>query len=199
MAAIPTTLPLPACLPCVQRTPCSTTPPASCTTWTPAFGRSSRSCIASASPKVGWQECLGGQGAAGCCRSRLSASRACRLPRIPTRHRPAPNPLHQTGADILDLGSSWVSHLPAEKKFGRVVGHGMNAAELARNPQLDEFFVRNLNESPRCASDRRGSSRLALVLCRSSSSRVVPGCGNQRLGCPLSQHLQRLGDRRREL
>ncbi len=34
----------------------------------------------------------------------------------------------------------------------RVVGHGMNAAELARNPQLDEFFVRNLNTDPKFAA-----------------------------------------------
>jgi hypothetical protein len=30
----------------------------------------------------------------------------------------------------------------------RVVGHGMNAAELARNPRLDTFFVRDLNAQP---------------------------------------------------
>jgi hypothetical protein len=31
------------------------------------------------------------------------------------------------GAAVLDLGSSWVSHLPPEKRYARVVGHGMNA------------------------------------------------------------------------
>lgn len=46
------------------------------------------------------------------------------------------------GAAVLDLCSSWISHLPLEQRYGRVVGHGMNAAELARNPQLTEFFVR---------------------------------------------------------
>ena len=30
----------------------------------------------------------------------------------------------------------------------QVVGHGMNAPELARNPRLDSFFVRNLNREP---------------------------------------------------
>lgn len=40
------------------------------------------------------------------------------------------------GGDVLDLCSSWVSHLPPERKYGRVVGHGMNAAELGRNAQL---------------------------------------------------------------
>ncbi|GFH14123.1 methyltransferase, partial [Haematococcus lacustris] len=50
---------------------------------------------------------------------------------------------------VLDLCSSWVSHLPDEVSYARVVGHGMNAAELARNPRLDTFFVRNLNTEPR--------------------------------------------------
>jgi len=31
------------------------------------------------------------------------------------------------GAAVLDLMSSWVSHLPPEKRYSRVMGHGMNA------------------------------------------------------------------------
>ena len=46
---------------------------------------------------------------------------------------------------ILDLMSSWISHLPPEINFSRVVGHGMNEAELRENPQLTEYFVQNLN------------------------------------------------------
>ncbi|MEW5306001.1 MAG: hypothetical protein WDW36_008507 [Sanguina aurantia] len=53
------------------------------------------------------------------------------------------------GGDVLDLMSSWVSHLPQEVQYGRVVGHGLNAQELARNPAFKgEFFVRNLNQEP---------------------------------------------------
>ncbi|KTG08195.1 methyltransferase type 11 [Haloprofundus marisrubri] len=48
----------------------------------------------------------------------------------------------------LDLMSSWVSHLPDDVDYERVVGHGLNRAELAENPRLDEFFVGNLNETP---------------------------------------------------
>ena len=33
------------------------------------------------------------------------------------------------GAAVLDLMSSWVSHLPPERRYSKVVGHGMNAAE----------------------------------------------------------------------
>ncbi len=50
---------------------------------------------------------------------------------------------------ILDLMSSWVSHLPNELEPRRVVGHGMNRTELAANPRLSEFFVQNLNQDPR--------------------------------------------------
>lgn len=51
------------------------------------------------------------------------------------------------GCAVLDLASSWASHLPPAQ-YARVVGHGLNAAELARNPRLDASFVRNLNEAP---------------------------------------------------
>ncbi len=49
---------------------------------------------------------------------------------------------------ILDLMSSWVSHLPPEMLFVHVEGHGMNREELAANPRLDHFFVQNLNQNP---------------------------------------------------
>ena len=48
---------------------------------------------------------------------------------------------------VLDLMSSWVSHLPEEIEFEHVEGHGLNAEELARNPRLDRYFVQNLNEN----------------------------------------------------
>ncbi|KAL5728833.1 hypothetical protein ACHQM5_001869 [Ranunculus cassubicifolius] len=48
--------------------------------------------------------------------------------------------------EILDLMSSWVSHLPSEVKYSKVVGHGLNAQELAKNPRLDYFFVKDLNK-----------------------------------------------------
>ena len=46
---------------------------------------------------------------------------------------------------ILDLMSSWVSHLPPEMQWSAVVGHGMNAQELAANPRLTRWFVQDLN------------------------------------------------------
>ncbi len=52
------------------------------------------------------------------------------------------------GADVLDLMSSWVSHLPDDVALGRVAGLGMNAEELRANPRLDEWCVRDLNATP---------------------------------------------------
>ena len=46
---------------------------------------------------------------------------------------------------LLDLMSSWVSHLPSDRTYAAVVGHGMNAEELAANPRLDRWFVQDLN------------------------------------------------------
>lgn len=48
---------------------------------------------------------------------------------------------------ILDLMSSWVSHLPPEIQFSHVEGHGMNQEELAKNSQLDHYFVQDLNQN----------------------------------------------------
>ena len=47
---------------------------------------------------------------------------------------------------IFDMMSSWVSHLPEDLEFEWVEGHGMNEAELARNPRLSHYFVQNLNQ-----------------------------------------------------
>eukprot|EP00892_Ulva_mutabilis_P006152 jgi/Ulvmu1/3909/UM018_0131.1 len=52
------------------------------------------------------------------------------------------------GAAVLDLMSSWVSHLPRERCFGTVYGHGMNQKELLANDQLDEVFMADLNRDP---------------------------------------------------
>src|SRR5262245_20823090 len=45
------------------------------------------------------------------------------------------------GGRILDLMSSWVSHLPEPLPYAAVTGLGMNEEELARNPQLSAFVV----------------------------------------------------------
>lgn len=52
------------------------------------------------------------------------------------------------GGAVLDLMSSWISHLPQEVEYGRVVGLGMNEVELKENPRLDKYAVQNLNRNP---------------------------------------------------
>ena len=52
------------------------------------------------------------------------------------------------GGTILDLMSSWISHLPDEVAYAGVIGHGLNAQELAANPRLTRRFVQDLNADP---------------------------------------------------
>src|SRR5258706_8125280 len=52
------------------------------------------------------------------------------------------------GGVLLDLMSSWVSHLPPEIQYAEVIGLGMNATELAANQRLARWFVQNLNREP---------------------------------------------------
>lgn len=55
--------------------------------------------------------------------------------------------LPQNGA-LLDLMSSWRSHLAPELRPRRVVGLGLNRAEMEDNPALDEVVVKNINRDP---------------------------------------------------
>jgi len=74
-----------------------------------------------------------------------------RLTSLSARLRAAP--------DVLDLCSSWTSHLPTElyptapeaaaAAATRVVGLGMNMAELVANKQLTERVVQDLNRRPK--------------------------------------------------
>ncbi len=69
--------------------------------------------------------------------------------------------LLEPGAAVLDLMSSWVSHLPPAQRLGEVVGHGMNAEELAANPRLTRWWVQDLNRDTRLPLDN-GSFDAAL-------------------------------------
>jgi hypothetical protein len=53
------------------------------------------------------------------------------------------------GGVVLDLMSSWVSHLPPDVAYAEVIGLGMNPEELAANPRLARHFVQNLNREPK--------------------------------------------------
>ncbi|KAK9823594.1 hypothetical protein WJX72_004112 [[Myrmecia] bisecta] len=49
---------------------------------------------------------------------------------------------------VLDLCSSWDSHLPAQLQLSHVAGHGMNEAELFANQRLDHYFIQDFNKDP---------------------------------------------------
>jgi len=57
------------------------------------------------------------------------------------------------GGAILDLMSSWKSHLPETAAPRRVAGLGMNEAEMRENDQLDEYHVHDVNSEPRLPFD----------------------------------------------
>jgi SAM-dependent methyltransferase len=57
------------------------------------------------------------------------------------------------GGAILDLMSSWVSHLPNDVAYSRVVGLGMNESELRANTRLQASIVQNLNHEPHLPFD----------------------------------------------
>lgn len=61
--------------------------------------------------------------------------------------------LFPAGGTILDLMSSWISHLPREVAYKEVIGHGMNELELKANPRLSRFFLQDLNDTPKLPLD----------------------------------------------
>tara|TARA_B100000029_G_scaffold475393_1_gene518597 strand:- start:417 stop:1061 length:645 start_codon:yes stop_codon:yes gene_type:complete len=58
-----------------------------------------------------------------------------------------------SNAIVLDLMSSWVSHLPDRISYKKVIGHGMNLEELRRNKILDSYWVQDLNKDQKLPLD----------------------------------------------
>jgi len=52
------------------------------------------------------------------------------------------------GDRVLDLMSSWTSHLPSRLTFEDVTGLGLNPEELKRNERLTRAVIHDLNENP---------------------------------------------------
>lgn len=73
---------------------------------------------------------------------------------------------------ILDVASSWKSHLPNGVAYGRVVGLGMNEEELGENDQLSEWVVHDLNREPRLPFD--GDTFDAAAMCVSAQYLTQP-------------------------
>jgi SAM-dependent methyltransferase len=54
----------------------------------------------------------------------------------------------QPQSDVLDLMSSWVSHLPEDLALESVTGLGMNQRELEANSRLTDYIIHDLNANP---------------------------------------------------
>jgi SAM-dependent methyltransferase/FKBP-type peptidyl-prolyl cis-trans isomerase 2 len=78
--------------------------------------------------------------------------------------------LIRPGARILDLMSSWHSHLPSALAPAAVIGLGMNPAELEANPILTERLVHDLNQDPRLPF---ADASLSAILCTVSVEYLV--------------------------
>ena len=52
------------------------------------------------------------------------------------------------GSTVLDLMSSWRSHWPQDHPKETLIGLGLNAQEMADNPDLDEYVVHDVNREP---------------------------------------------------
>jgi SAM-dependent methyltransferase len=74
------------------------------------------------------------------------------------------------GMDVLDLMSAWRSHVPENSGLKSLVGLGMNAEELAENPQLTDFKVHDLNVDSNLPFD---NNSFDLVICTVSVEYLI--------------------------
>jgi SAM-dependent methyltransferase len=73
------------------------------------------------------------------------------------------------GMRVLDLMSSWASHLPEQLDLG-ITGLGLNAEELRQNPRLGERVVHDLNRMPELPF---ADAHFDAVLCTASVEYLV--------------------------
>jgi len=73
------------------------------------------------------------------------------------------NTLPQNGV-VLDMLSSWRSHMPEISAMGKVVGLGMNAIEMQNNHQLDTYVVHDLNINPALPFDKERFDAAVLIV-----------------------------------
>jgi hypothetical protein len=66
------------------------------------------------------------------------------------------------GMAVLDLMSSWRSHVPSDIKLQSLVGIGLNEEELRKNPRLTDYLIHDLNRDPRLPF---GANQFDAVLC----------------------------------
>ena len=71
---------------------------------------------------------------------------------------------------VLDLMSSWQSHIPENLNLGHTVGLGLNERELKKNSQLTESVVQDLNVNPRLPFE---SNSVDVVICSVSVEYLI--------------------------
>ena len=74
------------------------------------------------------------------------------------------------GMQVLDLMSSWVSHIPDAVHLDRVSGLGMNRTELEQNHRLTDFQIHDLNANPMLPY---GDASFDLALCTVSVEYLI--------------------------
>ncbi len=93
------------------------------------------------------------------------------------------------GGAILDLMAGWMSHLPPEICYARVVGVGGEAGALAENPFLAEWRVQDLNGNPRlpfAAGEFDGAAMCAALQYLTRPGEVIRDVGRVlKPGAPL--------------
>ena len=57
--------------------------------------------------------------------------------------------LLRPGQVVLDLMSSWQSHLPNGLELASLIGLGLNEEELRHNPRLTDYVLHDLNQDPK--------------------------------------------------
>lgn len=66
---------------------------------------------------------------------------------------------------VLDLMSSWQSHIDESTGFQKMTGLGMNEDELAKNDRLTDYLVHDLNKDPHLPFDDQSFD---LIICTAS-------------------------------
>merc|ERR1712109_167162 len=77
----------------------------------------------------------------------------------------------KSDSTIVDLCSSWISHLPNQFTFKNVIGIGMNEKELEENKQLTKHYIQDLNKNPQLKMIESGSTDA--VLCTVSVDYLI--------------------------
>jgi SAM-dependent methyltransferase len=74
------------------------------------------------------------------------------------------------GMQVLDLMSSWQSHIPERHRLERVVGLGLNQSELKHNSQLDQYVIHDLNSDSKLPFE---TDTFDVVLCTVSVEYLI--------------------------